>query len=378
MLGSHQRLATLIPADQLRTVRQRIDAYIDAHVLRTDGIDRQVSLLWKVAGEGLQGGKLVRPAILLATAHAARGTDSGGNDSDGHGEPHHLDDAQTEALLGAAVAIELLHGAFLLHDDVIDRDVLRRGEPNLLGRVDDFTEGEITDPAAKTRLGQAAAILIGDVMLADAHQRIGRLRVDHDVRIELLDLLAEALTHSVEGEYADVRYAVPGADPSIEQVLAMSASKTAAYTISLPILFGLALTGTAAPRAQLSEFTHALGLAFQLQDDLLGVFGNPEEVGKDPFSDIREGKFTALVAHARVTAQWPDLAPLLGCEGLTADQGAVAISLLEQSGARAAVQAELDHQLARAAELVREIAVANPALADMLDAVVTAIAERRS
>ncbi len=367
MLGSHQRLATLIPAEQLRAVRQRIDAYIDAHVLRTDGVDRQVSLLWKVAGEGLQGGKLVRPAILLAPAHAARGSES-----------HSADEAQTEALLEAAVAIELLHGAFLLHDDVIDHDVLRRGEPNLLGRVDDFTGGEITDPQAKVRLGQAAAILIGDVMLADAHQRIGRLRVEHHVRIELLDLLSEALTHSVEGEYADVRYAVPGADPSIDQVLAMSASKTAAYTISLPILFGLALTGTAAPRAQLSEFTHALGLAFQLQDDLLGVFGNPDEVGKDPFSDIREGKFTALVAHTRATAFWPELAPLLGCADLTSQQGAVAIDLLERSGARAAVQDELDHQLARAAELVREIAVANPALADMLDAVVTAIAERRS
>ncbi|TNU75084.1 polyprenyl synthetase family protein [Miniimonas arenae] len=346
----------------LAQVRARLEEYVARCVAGASGPESE--RLWRVAGDSLRGGKLVRPAILLVAAEAL------------DGEEHRAVDSG--ARLDLAVAVELLHSAFLLHDDVIDHDVLRRGEPNLIGRAHEVA-GQELGRASHRRLGEAAGILAADVLLADAHQLVARLDVPHDVRLRMLDVLGETLAQSVAGELADVLYSLPETSPDVEAVLAMSARKTGVYTVRLPLLLALAVAGARVPTG-LEEYCTSLGLAFQLQDDVLGVFGDPEEVGKDPYSDIREGKVTALVAWVRAGADWPRLASLLGRGDLTAREAQEAVDLIESSGARAAVEQDaamhLADALAQAARIGEQPGYA--AFGAVLEGVARAIAERRS
>lgn len=360
------RIAHFVDGEGVAEVRRRLAATTRTQAERAAATSPELASVWDELRGNLSEGKLVRPAILLAVADAATGADAAG--STDTPDPH-----QRETVLELAVTVELLHHAFLLHDDVIDHDTLRRGRPNLIARLgDDFTPDGAT-PAERQAVGEAAAILAGDLVLSQAHHRLARLDVPQPVRLRLLDVLEETLAHSVAGELADVGFSRSAQRPTLAQVLAMSESKTGAYTVRLPLLWALIATGTEIPDS-LEPYAQAVGLAFQLQDDLLGLFGDPALVGKDPVSDLREGKFTAVMAHASRTPAWDLIEPRLGDPDLTPDDGARLIALLADCGARAAVENDLAEALADAHRRARE---AGP-LADVLDAVVIALTERRS
>lgn len=352
------RIAEIVPADAIAEVRSQLTA-IARRQEASAGYSGDLAAVWQELGITLSGGKLVRPAILLAVAATAR---------EGVPAPEEPWMAQTVADL--AVAVELLHHAFLLHDDVIDRDTLRRGRPNLIAVLGARMAGPSGDAR---RVGEAASILAGDLVLAQAHQLLARLNAPAEVRGRLLDVLAETLDHSVAGELADVRYAAGGRRPALSEVLAMSERKTGAYTVRLPLLWALIATGAPIP-GQLEEYARALGLAFQLQDDLLGAFGDPRLVGKDPASDVREGKFTALMAHASLTPAWPQIEPHLGDARLSKAQAGRVLALLEECGARTAVESAL----AAALQLARERAAETGPIAGVLGLLVAALAERTS
>lgn len=350
------RIAEFVDVDGVAEVRRRLASIPLEQRSRAAAYSPDLARIWDVIAENLSEGKLVRPAILLAVANAV------GTREDQH-----------EAVLELAVAVEMLHHAFLLHDDVIDHDVVRRGRPNLIARIGE----ELTAPDAtqdeRRAVGEAAGILAGDLVLSQAHQCLARLHTSQAVRLRLLDLLQETLQHSIAGELADVGYSRQSLRPSLDDVLAMSQSKTGAYTVRLPLLWALIVIEADIPDG-LEDFAAALGLAFQLQDDLLGLFGDPELVGKDPVSDIREGKYTAVMAHASGSAQWAEISTYLGSADLTADDGAHVLELLEASGARAAVEQDLAAALERALRLAGE----SGPLAQVLHALVLALTERRS
>ena len=157
--------------------------------------------------------------------------------------------------------------------------------------------------------------------------------------LRLLDLLEHVITESVAGEHLDVAFGDSVFTPNIDDVLEMCVFKTATYSFEFPLRAAVILAGFATDLEQgLSVAGRHLGLAVQLQDDLLSTFGDPNVHGKDPFSDLREGKHTALIAYARQTPTWSSIEPVFGKADLSMQEAETARGLLVECGARDFVQ----------------------------------------
>ncbi|WP_338088841.1 polyprenyl synthetase family protein [Nocardioides daphniae] len=168
---------------------------------------------------------------------------------------------------------------------------------------------------------RAGAILTGDLALAAAVRGIATCGAPAETTTALLDLLDATLHDSAVGELSDVRLAIGGAAPTMDDAIAVAELKTAAYSFVLPMKAAAIVAG--APEEvveKVADIARSLGIAFQLRDDLLGTFGDPEIVGKDVDGDIREGKRTPLVVHAASTSHWWRIEPHLGNAAVTKDE----------------------------------------------------------
>lgn len=186
--------------------------------------------------------------------------------------------------------------------------------------------------------GQAAGILAGDLALAGAVREVALCGASPAVVTRLLDLLEEVLHRSAAGELADVRLSLTGL-ATMTDVLDVAEWKTAAYSFELPLQAAALLAEAPAQVVTtLGAVGRCVGVAFQLQDDLDGVFASSARTGKDALGDLREGKCTALVAVARSTPQWAQLSPHVGDPTLTEAGAARARELLVTCGALRAVR----------------------------------------
>ncbi|AXH97026.1 polyprenyl synthetase family protein [Ornithinimicrobium avium] len=286
---------------------------------RAQVVDEHDRALWEALHGLTDGGKRFRPALLMHLHRALGGRD------------HHVASA-------VADAIELLHTAFVIHDDVIDGDEVRRGRPNVGGTFAGRARATGASPERSHHYGEAAGILAGDLALAGAVREIALCGARRDVVVRLLDLLEEVLHRSAAGELADVRVSLT-VEASLADTLDIAEWKTAAYSFELPLQAAAVLAE--APEdvvVALGAVGRCLGVAFQLQDDLDGVFATAEQTGKDPLCDLREGKCTALITVARSTRRWEELAQYVGDPDLTADGARRARELLTACGARRAVE----------------------------------------
>lgn len=250
--------------------------------------------LWSEIARSVRGGKRFRSAIVLAM-HAG------------------LEGDEPEAAVSVAAGFEMLHTAFLVHDDLIDQDSVRRGEPNLAAtmRGDALDAGHGSLPA--DRWSQAAAVLAGDLALSQAHRLIAGADLARARRDALRDLLDEVVLVSAGGELADTAYGLGLQNPSLDESLRVAESKTAMYSFRAPLRAGAVVAGAGAEvEACLDDAGRLLGRAFQLVDDLLGVFAPEAETGKSNLSDLREGKRTPLILHARTMPVWAELADHVG------------------------------------------------------------------
>jgi len=319
-----------IDARDVRTaqVHEAIEAFFAERARAAARYGPDYARLWRTAAQTVRGGKFVRPELLLV-AHGAMAANA---------------PSSPRVIVDAAAAVELLHYAFVLHDDVIDGDQLRRGQPNLQGAVAASAEPSVGQARA-AHWAATSGILMGDLMLSGVYQLIAGLDVPATTRSRLLSVLGDTIDETVAGEHADVGLAHGIISPDLGTILAMCANKTATYTFELPLAFAAILAD--APPEVVRSLTRAgrhLGLAFQLQDDLLSVFGDPARHGKDAGSDLREAKVTAIIAHARSSAAWPRIEPLLGRE-LDAAELRRARLLLMKSGAKAEVERHIDEAL---------------------------------
>ena len=334
--------------ESLAAVERELEAQIRAGSARFAELGADHDRLWSAMSEALRGGKRLRPQLLLL-AH------------DG------LGGARPEAAVRTAAAVEILHTAFVVHDDVIDGDHLRRGRPNVSGTFAREARAENLSEASVERYADAAGILAGDLALMTATRMLATCRVEREVLDRLLDLLEEVVHTSVTGEFADVRSGLGlETDPVVDAALRVAALKTASYSFELP-LRAAAVLADAPPAtvATLREIGHCLGVGFQLLDDLLGVFGDESRTGKSTLSDLREGKATALIAHARSTPSWAALAPLVGDHRLDRGGAARARSILTECGARSTVEDLADRHLDRALRVAARSDL-RPALSDAL------------
>ncbi|HEX2772118.1 MAG TPA: polyprenyl synthetase family protein, partial [Micromonosporaceae bacterium] len=230
----------------------------------------------------LQGGKRLRPAFAYWGYRGA-----GGEDSD--------------PVVAALTALELVQASALIHDDLMDRSDTRRGEPAIHRRFAEHhrRSGWHGDPDA---FGDAAAVLLGDLSLVWSDELLHTSGLDPQTLARARPVFDVMRTEVTVGQYLDVLTQATG-DTSVQRAGKVARYKSAKYTVERPLLLGAALAdGPADVRAAYSGYGLPLGEAFQLRDDILGVFGDPFVTGKPAGDDLREGKRTYLVAVAYAEA----------------------------------------------------------------------------
>ncbi|MEU9126132.1 polyprenyl synthetase family protein [Streptomyces sp. NPDC048506] len=216
----------------------------------------------------------------------------------------------SDALMRAAASMELVHAAAIVHDDLIDDSRLRHNQPTVHLALQESLAGRPGDRAAARDL----ALLIGDHLIALAGQLFATCGLPAAYLARARPLWADLARELIAGECLEILHT--GARPDTEASLKVIRYKTAKYTVEHPLLIGSLLAGAAPDlRAGLSAYGLPLGEAFQLRDDLLGLFGEPEHTGKASLDDIRSHRPTALLAktwQAALPAQRAELTEVLG------------------------------------------------------------------
>jgi geranylgeranyl diphosphate synthase, type I len=200
----------------------------------------------------------------------------------------------------ALAALELLHGFALIHDDVMDGSTTRRGRPTVhqLLAAQHRAAGRLGDPEA---FGASAAILVGDLCAVWADTLLARADLPAPWLLGARRTYDAMRVEAIAGQYLDVLGAAEPDRWSVDRAIRVARLKTASYTVVRPLLFGAALAGSHADVVgkAYTAFGTAVGEAFQLCDDLLGVYGDPTVTGKPAGDDLRTGKPTALLILAR-------------------------------------------------------------------------------
>jgi geranylgeranyl pyrophosphate synthase len=322
-------------------VQQALDDALDSGWLSTAPLNEDHLRLRQALEAATAGGKRFRPRLVAAVHDALGGT-------------------SVEALGSVAAAVELLHTAFVVHDDVIDGDETRRGVDTVPSRFRGHGLRAGADRAGAHTYAVAGAVLTGDLALSAAFRAVAPAPLPRPSTHRLLDLVDRALVVSASGELADVRLSLDLGGTGLAEALTMEEHKTAVYSFELPMQAGAVLAG--APPAMVAgvgEVGRLLGIAFQLRDDLLGVFGDSGTTGKSNVADLREGKLTPLIVHARSTPGWTRIQGHWGDPHLGAEDAAAVRRELELCGSRAFVEELADRHADRAA--ARADAVGLPA-----------------
>ncbi len=272
--------------------------------------------MWEHLEACTVGGKRFRPRLVMTVYSLLGGSDMA-----------------TAATVAAS--FELLHTALIVHDDVVDRDFARRGVPNVSGAYRNLAATGGASPSRAEHTGLSVGVIAGDLALSNAYRLLGEVDADPATRQQLADLLDEAIFASAGGELLDVLAPLDPAPQPVAEVLDMARLKTAVYSFEAPLLAGAVLAGAEAGLlGALGEFGRCIGTAYQVADDLMGVFGDERRTGKVGWSDLREGKRTALISFAAAQPQWPRIAALLSRPDLTAPGAAEVRALLIDCGAR--------------------------------------------
>ena len=334
-------------------LRVRVSAALTAFLDRQEEVLRLISTDLLEPAEALRnfldGGKRMRPAFCYWGWRAAGGAQD-------------ADAALEQAALVAAASLELLQASALIHDDYMDGSDTRRGKPAVHKRFESLHRSGGWEGSAD-RFGAAAAILLGDITLTWCDEMFTRSGLDA-VRIHAARPVFDLMRSEVmAGQYLDVLAQSRGlsvASPAeiLERAETVIRFKSAKYTIERPLQLGAALaTGDAdeagAISVALSEYGLPLGEAFQLRDDVLGVFGDPAATGKPAGDDLREGKQTVLVALAAARADEVRLKLLregLGDPELDAAGVAALQQVIVDTGALESVEERIAQRTRRALE----------------------------
>ncbi len=292
----------------------------------------------------LGGGKRVRPTFAWWGWRGAGGAGDG---------------PAARTALRALSALELLQASALIHDDLMDSSAVRRGAPTVHVRFA-REHRDLGWHGTPEQFGLAAAVLLGDVALAWTDDMFLSAGLPAAALARAAQPWQAMRVEVLAGQFIDVRTQASG-DESAEAALRIDRFKTAAYTVERPLHLGAALAGASAELiSAYRAFGAEVGIAFQLRDDLLGVFGDPAVTGKPAGDDLREGKRTLLVAlgieHAERDGRYGDaelLRACLGRDGLGADDVDKARDVLVGLGAVDAVEQRITELTASALRTLR-------------------------
>lgn len=264
-------------------LKKKIDPEIEKYFVKvigeTEKIDKNVTNALKhVRKIVMSGGKRAR-AIFMCQGYLA----AGGKDF--------------EKILKASVSIELIHIFLLIHDDIIDQDALRHGVTTIHTHYEKIGRRFLRNKNPE-HFGNSMGIIVGDMMAALGNQVLFESDFPPKLIIKALIKLQKIVSLTIIGETEDV-YIENMGRASEEEIMRMYKNKTAKYTVEGPLHLGATLAGAPEKFLEaLSEYSIPVGIAFQIQDDILGIFGNEEKMGKPVGSDVRQGKQTILVIKA--------------------------------------------------------------------------------
>lgn len=314
----------------------------------------------------LNGGKRLRPAILIWCCRMLGGKEA--------------------AALYPAAAAEVFHNWTLVHDDIIDQDAVRRNRPTCHTALANESRGRFElDPESATRTGRDFALLAGDLQQGWANHlmlRATEFGVCAKVMVGVMRRFQELANRElICGEALDVEFALRSPESiGLDEVREMLRGKTGAllrFCAEAGAMIALETDDPETPEVRkLGEFADAAGIAFQLRDDYLGIFGSVERLGKEIGGDLREGKATVLLLTALRMASEADrdrLLRLLGRREYTPRDMEVVCKLMTDCGAAAAVESEETELADHAKSILKEFPanVHRKCLLELVDYLIT-------
>ena len=363
-------------------VSDRLSTFVDDRASILTAISPDLAPFVDYSKSFLSGGKRFRALFAYWGWKAVTDADPSGLSAL---EP--ASDESLEAIVSIAAALEMFHAAALVHDDIMDNSDTRRGAPAahvLFSRL----HSEARYLGAGDTFGRSAALLFGDLMLGWSDELLdeGLAMVTDRAAARMTRFEYNLMrTEVTVGQYLDVleESAWRSADDSEQRARAerVILYKSAKYSVEAPLLIGAALGGaTARERATLSSFGRPIGLAFQLRDDLLGVFGDSAVTGKPAGDDLIEGKRTVLIAIARErlsSGARALLDELLGDANLTLEQVTMLQNTIRDSGALEEVEQQIQEYVQSAETALGQGELGRSAVAQ-LHALAQSVAHRES
>lgn len=255
------------------------DKFLKEKVNEASVVDSLAGQSLQILGDYMEGGKKARGALTVLGFKIAGGKD-------------------IAAIMPASFAIELVHSSILVHDDFVDNDEFRRGKPTI---------HEIyKNKRNNIHYGASMAVIVADLGLFWAHQIFSELNLSKDKIVKAIYEFDKLLLNTGYGELLDID---SDYNPNLgwNDILKIRIYKTAHYTFVMPLQIGAILAGANKNTLEnLKKYGEPVGLAFQIQDDILGIFGDSDETGKSNVGDIREGKKTLLYFKALELAKKED------------------------------------------------------------------------
>ena len=360
MLKTATTTARPTRASVLYDVNAALATFFEERIRRSAHIAGSYERLWQdVARLNQAGGKRLRPYMAVLGYHAFGGS-------------------RHDQIISVAAAWELLHLSMLIHDDIIDNDLIRYGVKNIAGSYMDIYDNE---PSLERRqhLAASAALLAGDLALSSAYEIVlDSSELTSEQKLVAQRYLADAIFAVAGGELLDTESTLQTfvtAEP-----LTVAAYKTALYSFVGPMSAGAAIAGASvADLDDIRQFGVALGCAFQLVDDMLGIYGDPALTGKSNSGDLREGKRTYILQQAYAMATSSDrqvLDELIGMPDLNDNECQTLRAVIERSGAKRVCQQQIDEYIRTATDIIDGMNVTSEYKADLHELLLVATKRR--
>ena len=351
-------------------IDEKISSFLDAREHEMNEISPDMRHIMAYAKSLLANGKRFRARFCY---WGWRAIDAIPDPLDPHSGIETLEDLNS--ILNLSAALEVFHAAALVHDDIMDNSDTRRGKPAAHRAFESFhrSEGFAGDG---THFGVSTALLAGDLLLAWSDDLVNAaLSADIPVTAALATRaqFARMRQEVTLGQYLDIHEeaAWPHINDAdrLERAIRVVTYKSAKYSMEAPLLIGASLAGAHEEHLDaLSAFGLPLGIAFQLRDDVLGVFGDSEVTGKPSGDDLREGKRTVLIAlaeHAMHPSARTVFTEMLGDRSLTGEQIGVMQSTLRDTGALDKVEDMIEAYVSQALDALDRSSVAASAKSEL-------------
>lgn len=264
-----------------KRINDSLDEEFENHKKRAEEIHPQgVKMIDYLQDYTMRGGKRVRPALMIAGYKAVGGTD-------------------LNKIVPASLSIEALQSYLLIHDDIMDEDELRRGEDTLHKMYEKLHRKKYGDDNSE-KFGRDMGIIAGDIANSFAVNQIAKSGFSPEIKVEAMEKFEQIHRHTGYGQVLDVTFNQKSVEDVEEKdVMTLHYLKTAQYTMAGPLELGAILgEGSEEEKEMLKDYGIKVGKAFQVYDDMLGLFGTKEKLGKPVDSDLKEGKRTLLILKA--------------------------------------------------------------------------------